>query len=105
MGMALLVDVLSEWSSYELDDDIYLPPGKEPSLELMVSILPFDPTRKRIFEGQEYFLGIEQIRDVIDGLEAQLGRVATPLERLRAAIHYARYDAFIDPRDAVDGQA
>jgi hypothetical protein len=103
MGMALLIDVLTNWGKHELDDAIYLPSGKEPSLDLMVSVLPFDPARKRIFEDQEYFLGIEQIRDVIDGLEAQLGRAAMPLERLRAAIHYARHDAFIDPQEAVGG--
>jgi hypothetical protein len=102
MGTALLADVLNDWSKYEPDDSVYLPSGKEPSLYQVVSVLPFDPTRKRAFEGQEYFLGIEQIRDAVEGLEAQLGRAAKPLERLRAATYYARHDAFIDPQDAMD---
>ncbi len=101
MGISILADVLNNWDKYELDDSIYLPSDKEPLLDLVVSVLPFDPTRKRIFEGQEYFLGIEQIRDVIEGLEDQIGRTATSIERLRAVIHYARCDAFIDPQDAV----
>ena len=49
----------------------------------------------------EYLLGVEQVCEVIEGLEAQLGRVSTPNERLRAVLHYAQYDAFIDPQDAV----
>jgi len=101
MGTALLGEVLSDWGRYELDDSIYFPAGKEAALDINVSILPFDPMRKRVFKDQEYFIGIEQIRDVVEGLEAQLGRTATLDERLRAVVHYARHDAFIDPRDAV----
>ena len=104
MGIALLRDVLMNWSRYELDDEIYPPSGmSDPSLDAEVNVLPCDPNRKRTFEGQSYFLGIEQIRDVIEGLEAQLRRPATPIERLRAVVHYARHDAFIDPAAAVGG--
>jgi hypothetical protein len=69
MGIALLAEVLNDWHKYELDDSIYLPSGVEPSLDLVVNVLPFDPSRRRQFEGQEYFLGIEQVRDVIEGLK------------------------------------
>jgi hypothetical protein len=103
MGRGLLGDVLRDWRKYELDDSIYLPAGTEPSIDVEVSVLPFDRTRKRVFEGQQYLLGIEQVRDVVEGLERQLGRSATPNERLRAVLHFARHDAFIDPRDAVGG--
>jgi hypothetical protein len=103
MGFALLGDVLQDWQKYELDDSIYVPAGTEPSLDAQVNVLTFDRARKRIFEGQHYLLGIEQLRDVVEGLEAQLARRTTPSERLRAVLHYARHDAFIDPRDAVGG--
>jgi hypothetical protein len=99
MGPSLLGDILANWSAHELDDSIYLPAGSEPSLGQKVNVLPFDPLRKRIFEGQHYWLGIEQVRDVVEGLQHQLQREATPDERLKAAAHYARFDAFIDPKD------
>jgi hypothetical protein len=93
-----------DWGRYELDDEIYIPSNMDNlSLDAEVNVLPFDPGRKRIFNGQRYFLGIEQVRDVIEGLEAQLGRPATPIERLKATLHYARHDAFIDPAAVVDG--
>ena len=101
MGFSLLGDVLKDWATYELDDSIYLPAGAEASLGLAVNVLPADFSRKRHFEGQEYLLGIEQVRDVIEGLDAQIGRAATLNERLRAVVYYARNDAFIDPRDAI----
>jgi len=98
---AFLKDILNDWSAYELDDSIYLPSGAEPSLDLEVDVLPFDPMRKRVFEGQQYLLGIEQVRDVVEGLKRQLGHEPTRNEQLRAIVHFARHDAFIDPRDAV----
>jgi hypothetical protein len=103
MGITVLNDILNDWSKYELDDSVYLPAGMNPTLDLPVSIVPFDPTFEpgRVFNGQEYLLGIEQVRDVVEGLQDQLGRPPTPGERLRAVVHYARYDAFIDPHDAV----
>jgi hypothetical protein len=58
--------------------------------------------RKRLFEGQVYWLGIEQARDVVDGLQKQLQRLATSAERLKAVAHYATLDAFIDPADLHD---
>ena len=101
MGITVLGDVLSNWSKYELEDSIYLPKGTQPALDAVAQVRPFDPDRKRDVESEKYFLGIEQVRDVVEGLEAQLGRAATPPERLRAVVHYALNDAFIDPRDAV----
>jgi hypothetical protein len=100
MGIAILSYVLENWQSYELDDSLYFPIGTEPSLGGQVNILPLDPMRRRIFEGQQYLLGIEQVRDAIIALEIHLRRTATPIERLRAVLHYARFDAFIDPNDA-----
>lgn len=100
MGLTLLGDVLSSWERYALDDSVYVPVGAILAVDLLVSVLPADPDGGRSFEEQEYFLGLEQIRDVVEGLEAQLGRKAKQTERLRAAVHYARHDAFIDPREA-----
>ena len=97
MGFPLLRDILSDWSNYELDDSIYLPSGSEPTLDLEVAVLPFDPLRKRKHLGQEYWLGIEQVRDVVEGMQSQMKRQLQLEERLKATAHYARYDAFIDP--------
>jgi hypothetical protein len=100
--VALLSEVLANWSTYELDDSIYLSALELPDLETPVTIFACDPKRPRVFEGKHYFLGIEQVRDVIDGLEEQLRRPASLVERLRAVIHYAEHDAFIDPQALVD---
>lgn len=97
MGLALLADVLKDWRKYELDDSIYLPVDGELALDAQVEVLPFDPLRKRIFENKRYLLGIEQVRDVVVGLELQLNRASTLAERLKAVAHYAKADAFIDP--------
>jgi len=43
-------------------------------------------------------LGIEQVRDVLTGLET-LGREPSLTERLRAIAHFVRYDAFIPLSD------
>ena len=99
MGLAILGEVLHVWQTYALDDTIYVRKGEALGLGSEVAILPGDPERGRDFEGRTYLLGIEQVRDVIEGLEAQLGRVPTASERLRAVLYYATYDAFIDPRD------
>jgi hypothetical protein len=103
MGIAVLREVLLSWGRYELDDSVYLPAGAgEAQLDMEVEVLPFDPHRRRIFEDKVYLRGIEQIRDAIEGLEAQLGRSATATERLRATTHRAQHDAFIDPNHARD---
>jgi hypothetical protein len=102
MGLSFLSDVLKNWGMYELDDSVYLPQGATPALDVPVTVLPFDRLRKRTFQGQEYLLGIEQIRDAIEGLETQLGRTSSLEERLRAVVYYARHDAFIDPQSAAE---
>jgi hypothetical protein len=99
MGLSILSDILNNWDSFELDDCIYIPEGVDIALDLPVRVLPFDPKLKRIFEGQVYLLGIEQLRDAILGLESQLGRAASASERLAAATYYARHDAFIPLSD------
>lgn len=103
MGITVLRDVLADYWKYDLDGVIYLPTGAEPSLETAATVLPYDPAINRRLEGQEGLLLIEQVRDIVEGLEAQLCRVTTPSERLRAVIHYALHDAYIDPSAAVDG--
>ena len=103
MGITVLMDVLADYGKYDLDGLIFLPTGMEPSLDAAAVVHPFDPAVDRRLEGLEGFLGIEQIRDVVEGLEAQLRRATTPGERLRAAAYYAQYDAFINPSAAVDG--
>ena len=97
MGHAVLGEILTDWSSYELDDSVYVRADGDPALDTVVSVLSFDATRGRSYQGERYLLGIEQIRDVVEGLEEQLGRYASVEERLRAALHYAKHDAFIEP--------
>lgn len=76
MKIAVLSDVLDNWAKYDLDDSIYVPAGTNPTSDLLVSIVPFDPTFEsgRIFNGQEYLFRIEQMRDVVEGLETQIAR-------------------------------
>ena len=50
-----------------------------------------------------YLFGIEQVRDVVKGLEAQVGRPLTDAERVQAVAHYAANDAFLDPARLGDG--
>ncbi|MEZ4301818.1 MAG: hypothetical protein R3B70_43185 [Polyangiaceae bacterium] len=95
MGKILLGDVLANWSSYELDESIYLTAGDEVTLMSEVSIVSLDENRGRTFGRLEYLLGIEQIRDVVEGLEQQLGRATTPEERLPAVLFYRANDAFM----------
>jgi hypothetical protein len=97
MGSTLLKDILLTWHTYPLDDDIYVPIDLECDIDTPVVVLPFDRTRPRILNNMEYLLSFEQVRDVILGLEQQLGRSSSPEERLAAVVHYARHDAFIDP--------
>ena len=97
MGTSLLGDVLDDWSSFELDDEIYVPAAVELSLDTPVRVLPFDPNRPRMVNHEKYFLGIEQVRDVVDGLRQELRRPPTGYERLKAVLHYVQHDAFIDP--------
>jgi hypothetical protein len=103
MGTPVLKDILENWEQFQLDDDIYVPTATLLTLDTVATVLPFDRTRPRAVGELEYLLSFEQVRDVITGLEAQLHRSATPQERLRAVIHYARHDAFIDPAAAVAG--
>jgi hypothetical protein len=94
MGITVLRNVLMDWSEYEIDDQIYIPCNLgDLSVDTEVHVLPCDLDRKREFQGLHYFLGIEQIREVIEDLEAYLKRSLTPIERLKATVHYARYDA------------
>lgn len=103
MGTTALRDVLVDYWEYGIDGVIYLPVGVDPSLDAAASVFSYDPAMNRRLEGLEGFLLIEQVRDIVEGLEAQLGRVTTPSERLRAVVHYALRDAYIDPSAAVDG--
>ncbi|MDC0679023.1 DUF7716 domain-containing protein [Sorangium atrum] len=98
MGTPLLKEILQNWQKYEPDEDIYVPSGIDVTLDTIVTILPFDRHRPRMFEGLEYVLSFEQVGDAIVGLEAQLRRETSAEERLAAVLHYARHDAFIDPQ-------
>ncbi|MGK3988505.1 hypothetical protein WME99_36010 [Sorangium sp. So ce136] len=103
MGTPLLKEVLQDWQKYEPDDDMYVQSGTSVTLDTAVIILPFDRHRPRRFEGLEYILSFEQVRDAIVGLEAQLRRETSAEERLAAVLHYARHDAFIDPQQVPVG--
>jgi hypothetical protein len=92
-------EVLDQWARFELGDSLYVQPGETLGLESAVEIVPCDRATARSLDGKAYLLGIEQVRDVIDGLAAQLERSPTMSERLKAVLHYAEHDAFIDPED------
>ena len=68
MRLTVLGEILNDWSGYELEDSIYLPKGTQPTLDGAAQVRPFDPDRKRDVESEKYFLGIEQVRDVVEGL-------------------------------------
>ena len=91
-------EVLAQWARFELDDALYVPTDDILGLETVVDLIPFDGINPRKAD-RRYLLGIEQVRDVIEGLTEQLARAPTPGERLKAVLHYARHDAFNDPRD------
>jgi hypothetical protein len=91
-------EVLEQWARFELDDALYVPMDEILGLETVVDVIPFDGINSRKAD-RRYLLGFEQVRDVIEGLTAQLGRAPTPKEGLKAVLHYAQHDAFIDPRD------
>ena len=99
MESTVLRDVLQSWDGYGLDDDIYIRSGAPRDLATEVMIFPFDRVRPRIFGSWEYLLSFEQVRDVIEGLERQLGRSTSLEERAAAVLHYAEQDAFIEPED------
>lgn len=42
-------------------------------------------------------MGVEQIGDVLEALDEMLERNATNDERLKAVVHYAEHDSFIEP--------
>lgn len=97
--MPTLREVLEQWARFELDDSLYVQPGEALGLASAVEIVAHDRATSRSVDGRAYLLGIEQVRDVVDGLAAQLGRPPTMSERLKAVLHYAEHDAFIDPQD------
>lgn len=97
--MPTLGEVFEDWRRFELDDSLYVRSREGLSLDSPVDILPFDGKRPRVIEGGVYLLGIEQVRDVVDGLASELGRSPTMTERLVAMLHYADHDATIDAAD------
>ena len=105
MGNLLLRDVLQSWQKYELDDDIYVPEGVPVELNTLAEVFPFDGARPRVFQGMQYLLSFEQVRDIIVGIEQYAGRPTTLEERLTAVLHYAEHDAFPDPNELFGGRA
>ena len=100
MGKALLKEVLSSWDQYELDDQIYVPSGVPLTLDTEVAVfVDKNYARGHLVCDLEYFLGFEQVRDQIEGLEHYFGRSTTPEERLIAVLHYAEFDAPLDPEE------
>ena len=103
MGRFVLRDILEHLSDFGVEDVVYVLdelPFAKVELETPIIVLQFDPLDPAACpEGMTYFLEISVMREVIEGLEAQIGRAPTLEERAMAVRHYAEYDAYIDPAD------
>jgi hypothetical protein len=97
MESRLLKDVIARWRNFDIEDNLYVAPGDPLGADTLVVIHPASERPKP--SGLSYFIGVEQIRDVVEGLSADLGRAPTEDEAVRAVIHYAEFDAPIHLAD------
>ncbi len=97
MGIVVLGTVIETWADYPISTMLFVQDGVVVSADTEVTIVPFVGRSSRGPEGTRYYLGIEQIRDVLDAL-TQEGVSATPRQKFIAVNHYAENDAFIDPK-------
>ncbi|MEO7589922.1 MAG: hypothetical protein ABI134_01800 [Byssovorax sp.] len=98
MGKAILEVVIDEWEKYPLSTMLFVPDGLEVTPRMEVFLVPFVNRLSRGPAGTRYYLGIEQIRDVVDALK-QEGLEPTAEQKFLAVKHYAENDAFIDPTE------
>lgn len=91
-------EILESWQRFELDDEIYVPSGVPLTLDTKVTVFTGENhPPHRIFGDSESFLIFEQIRNQVEGFEEYFGRTMTLEERLIAVVHYAEFDAPINP--------
>ena len=97
MGMAILGEVLRNAASYEPDMIVYVPEGaQEVTLFTQVLIVQHGSYSEDDVQAHRYLLETGVIRDVLDGLQEQLGTPPTPPQALREVLYYAEHDAFPD---------
>jgi len=92
----LMRSILEEWND-RAGGQIYVPVGSEITPDTEVRMKRAGERMPRVHQGYECLLGMEKVGDVVESLEYAFVRQATIEERLRAVLHYAEYDAFIDP--------
>lgn len=96
MGQQLL-DVIRSWQKYPLSDSIYVARDADVSGATVVDVVSHedDPAPSR----DRYLIGIEQIRDIVEGLTEFFGAEPTSDEAVRSVLYYAENDAFLDPSE------
>jgi hypothetical protein len=98
MGKSILRIVIDAWDKYPLSTMLFVPDELEVTPDMEVVLVPFVNRFSHGPAGTRYYLGIEQIRDVVDALK-QEGLDATAEQKFLAVKHYAENDAFIDPKE------
>jgi hypothetical protein len=96
MGKATLEIVIEEWDKYPASTMLFIPDGQEVTPHTEFVLVPFVDRFSAGPAGTRYYLGIEQIRDVVDALNREAFD-ATAEQMFLAVKHYAENDAFIDP--------
>src|SRR5690242_729607 len=88
-------ELLARWQDFEPDCAIYWPAQEEITLDTVVSVEPDVPgvTRFRRRGDEETLLAIEQFSHELEYVDRDLGRTATPEEKLGVMLHYAKNDA------------
>ena len=104
MGLAILGDILRDPNAHEADVVVYIPDDtREIGVFTRALLVQHGSHSDEYVAGYRYFLELGTIREVIDGLDAQLSEPSTPLQRLRAVSYYAEHDAFPDLESVLRG--
>lgn len=95
MGSKLLIDVIRAAQSFDGAEQLFVPEGVAPAVDTPVEIRDFG-NEPAPAEGQRYFLGLEQVQDVVDALREELPDPSDD-QLVQAVVYYSERDAFIDP--------
>jgi hypothetical protein len=83
METVALREVIENWKRYSLSTMVFVPDGAEVTADAEVVLVPFVNRSSHGPAGTSYYLGIEQIRDVLDALK-QEGLDPTPEQKFLA---------------------
>jgi len=98
MGSTLLSDILDNLRDLGLDDVVFARTDGDICEGTEGVVMHADAAPDADPPGLKSLLMVQQLIDIIDSLEFELGRSATFLERIRAIEHYMKYDAYIPIR-------